>query len=47
MQPDCRIQAETLRRDSFSRSHDAVLRVYDEPGNVIDTHQHTGDVKEW
>jgi len=25
-----------------SRSHDAVIRVYDEPGNVIETHQHTG-----
>ena len=27
----------------FSRSHDAVIRVYDEAGNVIDTHEHTGD----
>jgi hypothetical protein len=24
----------------FSRSHDAVIRVYDEAGNVIDTHDH-------
>ena len=32
---------------SFSRSHHAVLRVYDEAGNVIDTHKHTGDLKEW
>jgi hypothetical protein len=31
----------------FSRSHDAVIRVYDEAGNVIETHQHTGDFKEW
>ena len=31
----------------FSRSHDAVIRVYDEAGNVIDTHEHTGDFKEW
>jgi hypothetical protein len=23
-----------------SRSHDAVIRVYDEAGNVIDTHEH-------
>ena len=29
-----------------SRSHDAVIRVYDEAGNVIDTHKHTGDFKE-
>ena len=30
-----------------SRSHDAVIRVYDEAGNVIETHEHTGDFKEW
>src|SRR5215475_7575224 len=29
-----------------SRSHDAVIRVYDEAGNVIDTHEHKGDFKE-
>jgi len=31
----------------LSRSHDAVIRVYDEAGNVIETHQHTGEFKEW
>jgi hypothetical protein len=31
----------------FSRSHDAVIRVYDEAGNVIETHEHKGDFKEW
>ena len=30
-----------------SRSHEAVIRVYDEAGNVIETHKHTGDFKEW
>jgi hypothetical protein len=30
-----------------SRSHRAVIRVYDEAGNVIETHQHKGDLKEW
>jgi hypothetical protein len=25
------------------RSHDAVIRVYDDAGNVIDKHEHTGD----
>jgi len=30
-----------------SRSHDAVIRVYDEAGNVIETHEHPGDFKEW
>jgi hypothetical protein len=29
-----------------SRSHHAVIRVYDEAGDVIDTHEHTGDFKE-
>jgi hypothetical protein len=31
----------------FSRSHDTVIRVYDETGNVITTREHTGDFKEW
>ena len=31
----------------FSRSHDAVIRVYDETGNVIETHEHKGDFKDW
>ena len=30
-----------------SRSHDAVIRVYDDAGNVIETHVHAGDFKEW
>jgi hypothetical protein len=30
-----------------SRSHDAVIRVYDEAGNVIETHEHAGEFKEW
>jgi hypothetical protein len=30
-----------------SRSHDDVIRVYDEAGNVIDTHEHAGVFKEW
>ena len=29
-----------------SRSHNAVIRVYDELGSVIATHEHTGDFKE-
>jgi len=29
-----------------SRSHDAVIRVYDEAGNVIQTYEHQGDFKE-
>ncbi len=30
-----------------SRSHDAVIRVYDAAGNVIETHEHKGNFKEW
>ena len=31
----------------LSRSHDAVIRVYDAAGNVIERHEHAGDFKEW
>ena len=30
----------------YCRSHNAVIRVYDEVGNVIETHEHAGDFKE-
>jgi len=30
----------------FSRSHHAVIRVYDDAGNVIETREHKGDFKE-
>jgi hypothetical protein len=30
----------------YSGSHDAVIRVYDDAGNVIETHEHKGDFKE-
>jgi hypothetical protein len=30
-----------------SRSHRAVIRVYDEAGNVIETHEQAGDFKGW
>jgi hypothetical protein len=29
----------------FSRSHDAVVRICDEAGNLIETHQHAGEFK--
>jgi len=28
----------------FGRSHHAVIRVYDKAANVIETHEHTGDL---
>src|SRR5262245_2922383 len=30
----------------FSRSHDAVIRVYDAAGNMIETQEHKGDFRE-
>ena len=30
----------------YSRSHDAVIRVSDEAGNMIETYEHAGDFKE-
>jgi hypothetical protein len=31
----------------YTRSHDAVIRVYDEAGNVIEMHEHEGDFNDW
>jgi hypothetical protein len=30
----------------YSRSHDAVIRVFDESDAVIETHEHAGDFQE-
>ena len=32
--------------EHYSRSHDAVIRVYDDAGDVTETHEHEGDFKE-
>jgi len=31
----------------YSRSYAAVIRVFDDAGNVIETHQHAGDFRQW
>ena len=41
--PDDAIEYARFR----SRSCTAVIRVYDDAGNVIATHEHAGDFKEW
>jgi hypothetical protein len=41
------IKFRVVTRKFFSRSHDAGIRVYDAAGNVIETHKHKGDFKEW
>ena len=33
--------------EHLSRSHGAVIRVYDDAGNVIEMHERAGDFKEW
>jgi hypothetical protein len=33
--------------DDSAVSHNAVIRVYDQAGALIETHEHTGDFKEW
>jgi hypothetical protein len=35
-----------LTASNFSRSHHAVIRVYDQAGNVIEIHEHAGELKE-
>jgi len=30
-----------------SRSHDAVISVYDDAGNMIETREHKGEFNEW
>ena len=32
--------------EHYSRSHDAVIRVHDEAGNVMETHEPKGEFKE-
>jgi cytochrome oxidase Cu insertion factor (SCO1/SenC/PrrC family) len=41
------ISLEALKDAEFySRSHDALIRIYDAAGNVIETYEHAGDFKE-
>jgi hypothetical protein len=42
--PFCGGSSKTALHDN--RSHDAVIRVYDETGNVIETHDQAGDFRE-
>jgi hypothetical protein len=32
---------------NISTAQDAVIRAYDEAGNMIETHEHKGDFNEW
>ena len=41
------IKRAHIRAGLQSHHNDAVIRVYDAAGNVIETHEHKGDFKEW
>ena len=40
-------QASNQSLEPTAGRHDAVIRVFDAAGNVIETHEHTGEFKEW
>ena len=42
-----RIQQPVYYARFRSRSHDAVIRVYNTAGNVIETHEHAGEFKKY
>jgi len=35
------------RAREIKAKNDDVIRVYDEAGNMLETHEHIGDFKEW
>jgi hypothetical protein len=41
-----RLPMQSATRCTAARSADAVIRVYDDAGNVIETHEHHGEFKE-
>jgi len=43
----CERSAPTASYVVARSEHDAVIRVYDDAGNVIETHERKGDFKEW
>ena len=40
------LAAQSITQCSTVAHHDAVIRVYDEAGSVIETHEHKGDFRE-
>ncbi len=43
------VESTTLvgSRNACSRSHDAVIRVYDRTGSLMEAHEHKSDFKDW
>jgi hypothetical protein len=44
--PDAFVDAVNYAK-FYSPSHAIIIRLFDESGNVIETHEHKGDFKEW
>jgi len=42
-----RISPERKRPNQRARSHTTVIRIHDEAGNVVETHEQAGDFREW
>jgi hypothetical protein len=40
-------RTQSATPNSTAGPHDAVIGVYDEAGNVIETREHAGEFKEW
>jgi hypothetical protein len=40
-------QSHMWRVRNWAEAHDAAIRVYGAAGNVIETHEHKGDFREW
>jgi hypothetical protein len=45
--PGAYLHFKATRQAQSPRRGDAVIRVYDEAGNVIETHEQAGDFKKW
>ncbi len=43
----CGSRTQSVTPNSSADHMMAVIRVYDEAGNVSETHEHAGDFKEW
>ncbi len=44
--PSLSSRLRDMAQDCATKLHDAVIRVYDDTGNVIETHEHAGEFKE-
>ena len=45
-EPEKHKRRSMITQGSTAAHNDAVIRVYDDAGNVVETHEHKGDFKE-